>query len=113
MAEYIKLEDAIALFYPVDPENDGSDGCTVVCQTGNYTSGEIEAMLSELPTIDPVHAAGGCYCQECEFWEEQDWSGAYNGSGSLQRGGGCRLYTIGLLATDFCSRGKRKETAHE
>ena len=30
MAEYIERQAAIDLFYPVDPENDGSDGCTVV-----------------------------------------------------------------------------------
>lgn len=29
MKEYIEREQAIALFYPVDPENDGSDGCTM------------------------------------------------------------------------------------
>lgn len=23
--------------------------------------------LSKSPTIDPIHAAGGCYCQECIY----------------------------------------------
>lgn len=23
-----------------------------------------------MPTIDPVHAAGGCYCRECKYKEE-------------------------------------------
>ncbi len=56
MAEYIDREKAIDLFYPVDPENDGSDGCTVLFQSGNYSSDEIETMLSELPAadVDPV-----------------------------------------------------------
>ena len=52
MAEYIEREDAINLFWPVDPENDGSDGCTVVLKCGHYNSNEIEAMLSDLPAAN-------------------------------------------------------------
>lgn len=51
MAEYIERQAAIDLFYPVDPENDGSDGCTVVYKTENYTSDEIEAVISGLPPM--------------------------------------------------------------
>lgn len=25
--------------------------------------------LKELPTINPVHFAGGCYCKECRYYE--------------------------------------------
>ena len=52
MAEYIERQAAIDLFYPVDPENDGLDGCTVVYKTENYTSDEIEAVISGLPAAD-------------------------------------------------------------
>ena len=52
MAEYIEREKAIELFYPVDPENDGSDGTTVVTLTGNYSSADIESMLSDMPAED-------------------------------------------------------------
>lgn len=52
MAEYIERQAAIDLFYPVGPENDGSDGCTVVYKTENYTSDEIEAVISGLPAAD-------------------------------------------------------------
>lgn len=24
--------------------------------------------IRKTPSIDPVHAAGGCYCRECENW---------------------------------------------
>lgn len=24
------------------------------------------------PTIDPVHAAGGCYCRECEYYHSKN-----------------------------------------
>ena len=51
MDKYIKLEDAIDLFWTVDPENNGDDGCTVVLKCGSYDSNEIETLLSELPTI--------------------------------------------------------------
>lgn len=52
MDKYIKLEDAIDLFWTVDPENNGDDGCTVVLKCGSYDSIEIETLLSELPTIE-------------------------------------------------------------
>ena len=28
-----------------------------------------EAAIMGTPTIDPVHAAGGCYCKECQYYE--------------------------------------------
>lgn len=75
MPKYIELEQAIDLFYPEDPENDGSDGCTTVLKSGNYTSAEIESMLSNLPAADVapvVHAkwerlnnTQKHYCPEC------------------------------------------------
>lgn len=52
MAEYIEREKAIDLFYPVDSENDGSDGCAVICKSGSFNSAEIETMLSEIPAAD-------------------------------------------------------------
>lgn len=52
MAEYIDREMAINLFYTVDPENDGTDGSTAIRNTGEYSSEEIESMLSDLPTAD-------------------------------------------------------------
>lgn len=59
MKEYIEREQAIALFYPVDPENDGSDGCTIVYKSGNFSSSEIEAMLSDLPAADVAEVRHG------------------------------------------------------
>lgn len=59
MADCIERQKAIDLFYRVDPENDGSDGCTVVYKVGNYSSDEIEAMLSDLPAADVVPVRHG------------------------------------------------------
>lgn len=75
MPKYIELEKAINLFYPVDPENDGSDGCTTVLKSEKYSSEEIESMLSDLPVADVtpvIHAkwerlnnTQKHYCPEC------------------------------------------------
>ena len=54
MAEYIDREMAINLFYTVDPENDGTDGSTEIRKTANYSSEEIESMLSDLPPANVV-----------------------------------------------------------
>lgn len=66
MAEFVEREKVIDLFYPVDPENDGSDGCTVVYKTGNYSSDEIEAMISDLPAADVVPIQRGRDTMEYE-----------------------------------------------
>ena len=82
MPKYIELEEAIDLFYSIDPENDGSDGCTAVLISNNYTSEEIEGMLSLLPAADVapvVHAKwienenfdiGFWTCSNCSFVSE-------------------------------------------
>lgn len=96
MAEYIEREAAINLFYPVDQENDGSDGGTIICKSGNYTSAEIESMLCDLPAADvapvlrvdgvkigelaPVRSGhwiedeyGYSHCSECGYeWDEPE-----------------------------------------
>ena len=70
----------------------------------NYVSGVDEAIgvVENAPTVDPVHAAGGCYCRECRYC-------------------GVPVFTEGVLLCrrgnrperknrdDFCSRGKLKE----
>ena len=85
MKEYIEREQAIALFYPVDPENDGSDGCTIVYKSGNFSSSEIEAMLSDLPAADVAEVRHGRwifepgkipYCSECKEYSDDGDKGA-------------------------------------
>lgn len=85
MKEYIEREQAIALFYPVDPENDGSDGCTIVYKSGNFSSSEIEAMLLDLPTADVAEVRHGRwifdpgkipYCSECKEYSDDGDKGA-------------------------------------
>ena len=63
---------------------------------------DLAKAIEDAPTIDPVHAAGGCYCWECGY-------------------SGVPVFTAGVLLCrrgnrperknrdDFCSRGKLKE----
>ena len=64
----------------------------------------IEDCLDSATTIDPVKAAGGCYCRECK---EADYCGK---KVRVLRGfdwAGKPLYKT--VKVDFCSYGKSKE----
>lgn len=52
-------------------------------------------LLAAQPTIDPIHAAGGCYCRECKYYLP-DYICGWNSSD-------------GWLPDDFCSYGRRRE----
>ena len=64
-----------------------------------------EVLIDTAPTIDPVHAAGGCHCRECKYFTPWNYREYYcaNDKGLHQ------------IVTDkqFCSEGKPKEDAHE
>ena len=69
--------------------------------------------IEDAPTIDPVHAAGACYCRECTCWNRHDdilpdggfpdW-GYY--SKMLDSDSEIEITT---LENDFCSWGQRRE----
>lgn len=73
----------------------------------------IDALLDNCPTIDPVHAAGACYCRECTCWNRHDdilpdcrfpdWGYC---SKMLDSDSEIEITT---LENDFCSRGQRLE----
>lgn len=65
MDKYIKAQDLIDRIYPVDPENDGSDGCTVVYKSLTLSSPEIEAIVEELPAANVAPVVHG-------RWEESE-----------------------------------------
>lgn len=59
MSEYIDRQAVLDAIWPVDPENDGSDGCTVVLQNQSFTSADVEGIVCSIPTADVrpvVHA---------------------------------------------------------
>ena len=31
------------------------------------TGRALRRMFDDLPTVDPIHATGGCYCRECRY----------------------------------------------
>lgn len=65
--------------------------------------------IDRLPTLDPVHAAGGCYCWECENADPYMCVGTPTDdvNASLFR---CYKYDgIYRMRYDFCSRGERQE----
>lgn len=69
--------------------------------SNHETVSEVLTKLSKQPTIDPVHAAGGYYCEECERKNTTT----------------CPAYDAPFMQTNlrikFCSEGKPKEPNHE
>lgn len=57
---------------------------------------EADRVIRALPTIDPVHAAGACYCRECRNYNKP-------------RLGWCSHHMDRENPDDFCSYGKRRE----
>lgn len=56
----------------------------------------LKQCFDESPTIDPVHAAGACYCRECRNYNKP-------------RLGWCSHHMDRENPDDFCSWGKRRE----
>lgn len=54
-------------------------------------------LIDNAPTIDPVHAAGGCYCREC-CWGQEDDAGVMH----------CHKFHAHKKADGFCDDGKCK-----
>lgn len=56
--------------------------------------------IHKAPTINPVHAAGGCYCREC----------VNLGSNVLYDDSFyCHYWGYSICKDDFCSRGERRK----
>ena len=66
--------------------------------------------LREVPLVSAVPVVR---CRECRFWEKQEWGGAIKLGDPIQQGGKCKIHVFGALENDFCSRGQRKEAAHD
>lgn len=72
----------------------------------NYVRGVDEAIgvVENAPTIDPVHAAGACYCRECKYSKYDEKFSTY----SCCKPMGC-IASMLVRPTDFCSYGELKE----
>lgn len=69
--------------------------------------------IADALTIDPVHAAGACYCRECTCWNRHD---DILPDGRFPDWGYCSKMLdsdseieITTLENDFCSYGQRRE----
>lgn len=51
--------------------------------------------------LDPVRAAGACYCRECKYFDPDENIAPNTGS--------CSFVEMVRLFDDFCSKGERKE----
>lgn len=62
------------------------------------------------PSVDPIHAAGGCYCKECLYkeclYKEEDETV------SLIKYW-CNLHDVTMPLNGFCSEGKNKNNLKE
>lgn len=71
-----------------------------------YLNKEACEQIKLMRTVDPVHAAGGCYCRECVYYKIcEEWD---TGKRML-----CEIHHHSYLGHDgdeyFCSWGQRKE----
>lgn len=62
---------------------------------------DLDEWIDEQPTIDPVHAAGGCYCCECVCCDRD---------GAI---GYCSIMQHYTSMTAYCSYGEKQETTKE
>lgn len=109
MDKYIKAQDIIDRIYPVDPENDGSDGCTIVVQNLRLTSDEIEALVDEIPAADVAQVVR---CKNCKRWKPENFM-AGNDIDHMYRGGGCSIRRFVVFENDFCSAGEKMDGGHK
>lgn len=56
-------------------------------------------IIDRQPTVDPVHAAGGCYCRECKHVIGSNLKGWYK----------CELTGGEVEDDNFCGRGEPRE----
>lgn len=65
-------------------------------------AGVITCFLRDCGTIDPIHAAGGCYCQECNYLLQDLSPRTYHT---------CMRFHLPQRVNldDYCSYGKPKE----
>ena len=93
MARLIDYQAAVDRYYAEFEKQDICDGA----QDRDW----LKRCFDESPTIDPVHAAGACYCNECRF--------ACIGENEAESWCYCKLINRNINLTDFCSHGQRLE----
>lgn len=67
----------------------------------------VRDILEDAPIIDPVHAAGGCYCVECRYKDDCIRRIEFIGRNPV-----LEQNTYEYHPLSFCSYGQRKESGH-
>lgn len=93
MARLIDYQAAVDRYYTEFEKQDICDG--------EQDRDLLKQCFDESPTIDPVHAAGACYCWECRF--------ADIGGNGVESWRYCKVKYRNIYPTDFCSYGQRRE----
>jgi hypothetical protein len=62
------------------------------------------AQANKLPSVDPVHAAGACYCRECKYQDECICRIEFIGRNPI-----LEQNTYEYHPLHFCSNGQRRE----
>ena len=81
-----------------------ADVLTEYCEKRNYNSIPIAVFKSQR-NIDPVYAAGACYCIECKYFDPDENIAPNTGS--------CSFIEMVRFFDDFCSKGELKEKHDE
>lgn len=75
-------------------------------------SNSVDSMVEHIqsqPAVDPIRAAGGCYCRECVHWIgdiQAPYGNEKHGHCEVWLGSGCEMC---MDADDFCSYGEPKK----
>ena len=74
-----------------------------VCSPTQFGKSTAKMLVKKAPTIDPIKAAGGCYCRECEY---QRYDQEY-GKRWCNHGLGCR--EVRADGQGYCDLGARMD----
>lgn len=110
MAEYIKLEDAIAIIEEkqkdLSPVGRYGRGYVYGTDREKYDSwDEIIDALENIPSADVVPVV---WCKDCKYFNHEHME-CENEAVSTDHEGGAQ-YSLNFWLNDFCSYGERKET---
>lgn len=99
MDDFIRRQNVLDKLFPVDPENDGSDGCTVILQNLTFTSAEIEGLIDQIPSAD---VAPVVRCKDCKYFTKGPY--VFDNSKCW-----CSCWYDSVKDDDFCSYGAKKD----
>ena len=100
----IDMDEHWEIPLPTPEEFKPTDGNLVDILCGMEWVGQY---LKSIPAVDPVLAAGACYCKECRHFEHREEEEGVSWTGY------CKYGEHHTDEGDFCSRGSRREHEKE